>query len=468
MELALLVDFGSTYTKIAVVDLEAEEVVGWAQAASTVATDITIAYEEAFEEIRKQLGGKDINFQYKLCCSSAAGGLRIVCSGLVPSFTSMAAKFASWGAGGKIIGAYSYELSDNECKEIEKLAPDVLLLAGGTDGGDKKTCISNARQLAETSLQCPFIVAVNKSATSQVEAILRAGGKQCFITENVLPELDRLNIAPVQSAIRRLFMEQIITGKGLEKAKYLISPNIIATPLAVFKAAQLLAMGVDKEEGLGELLVIDVGGATTDVDSICEGRSYESNVIEHGIPEPFAKRTVEGDLGIRVNASGTIRIVSEEKLSQIGQRVGLSGIDMTAISRRAEYLSTHTDYVPQDTEESKFDEMLASICVDHAVTRHAGSLKERYSPMGVKFFIKSGKDLRRVKTVIGTGGVFTHSSDCSLILEAVRADFRRCPSCLKPIAPRFYADKDYIMFAMGLLSEIFPVKAIRILKKKIK
>jgi len=467
MQLALLVDFGSTYTKIAAVDLGEEEVIGWAQASSTVDTDMTLAYEEAFSEVKAQLGNKDIDFDYRLCCSSAAGGLRIVCSGLVPSLTSKAAMFAGCSAGGKVIGCYSYELSDYEKAQIEELKPDIVMLVGGTDGGDKKTIINNAKLLATTRLRCPFIMAGNKSASAEVEAILEAGGKDVIVTDNVLPELHRLNIPPVQESIERAFMGRIINGKGLEKAKSLVSPRIIPTPLAVFNAAQILAKGTEREEGLGELVVIDVGGSTTDVNSMSQGKSAEANVIEHGIPEPFAKRTVEGDLGVRSSASIVAGFIDQEKLEEISAHAVFAMPALADIREMADFVTANTDHVPQAKEEGLINEVLAFICVDLAMTRHAGKMELIYSPSGEKVFLKSGKDLRGIKKVIGTGGVFAHEYNHNFILQGVRAAGHQPLPVLKPEAPEFYVDRDYIFYGMGLLSEVFPDKALRILKRSL-
>jgi uncharacterized protein (TIGR01319 family) len=467
MQLALLVDFGSTYTKLAAMDLDGEKLVGWAQAGSTVDTDMTLAYREALSEIKAQLGSKDVDFDYRLCCSSAAGGLRIICSGLVPSLTSKAAMFAGCSAGGKVIGCYSYELSDDEKAQVEELRPDIVMLVGGTDGGDKKTIINNAKLLATTRLECPFIMAGNKSAAAEVRTILRAGGKDVIVTDNVLPELHRLNIPPVQESIEKAFMGQIINGKGLEKAKSLINPRVIPTPLAVFNAAQLLARGTEQEEGLGELVVIDVGGSTTDVDSMSEGKSAEANVIEHGIPEPFAKRTVEGDLGLRSSASIVAGFIDREKMEEISSRAGSDIPDIADIREMADFVATNTDHVPQTKSEVLINEVLAFACVDLAMTRHSGKMELIYSPAGEKFLLKSGKDLRGITKVIGTGGVFAHEYNHGFILQGVKAAGTQPLPPLKPEAPEFFVDKGYILYAMGLLGEVLPDKALRILKKSL-
>ena len=73
----------------------------------------------------------------------------MVATGLVPELTAQAAKQASLGAGAKVVKTYSYELTDGDVEEIDGINPDILLLTGGTDGGNKEHIIHNAHQLAK-------------------------------------------------------------------------------------------------------------------------------------------------------------------------------------------------------------------------------------------------------------------------------------------------------------------------------
>ena len=91
----LLVDFGSTYTKTTAVDAQAGELLGTAQSYTTVEQDISLGLENALKELQKQTG--PLRFEKRYACSSAAGGLRMIASGLVPSLTSEAAKRAALG-----------------------------------------------------------------------------------------------------------------------------------------------------------------------------------------------------------------------------------------------------------------------------------------------------------------------------------------------------------------------------------
>src|SRR3989304_344110 len=134
----LLIDFGSTFTKVVAVDLAKEEVVAPSRVPSTVDTNHTIGLEQALKDIAGAVGTRNLEAREALACSSAAGGLRMVCAGFVPDLTSKAANLAALGAGAKVIGGYSYKLTRTEIAQIEAAAPDIVLLSGGTDGGDER------------------------------------------------------------------------------------------------------------------------------------------------------------------------------------------------------------------------------------------------------------------------------------------------------------------------------------------
>jgi uncharacterized protein (TIGR01319 family) len=160
----LLLDFGSTYTKIAAADLAKEEVIGWAQAPTTVNTDITIGLNKALSKLAETYGIDANKVQGKYACSSAAGGLIMAAIGLVPELTLEAARRAALGAGAKVVGGYGFEIDEKIVREIEEAKCDIILLSGGTDGGDKKTIIHNAEMLADSKISCPILVAGNRVA----------------------------------------------------------------------------------------------------------------------------------------------------------------------------------------------------------------------------------------------------------------------------------------------------------------
>jgi uncharacterized protein (TIGR01319 family) len=466
MRLTLAIDFGSTYTKVVALDLAAEQLVGVAQAVSTVNTDITIGLRTALEKLQMVVGAGKLNADRILACSSAAGGLRVVAVGLVRELTTKAAEEAALGAGAKIVGTYSHGLSPDDAGRLEQTAPDIILLTGGTDGGDDKVILHNAAALATCKLSSPVIIAGNKIVAQEAQSFLHMAGKYAVIAENVLPELDRLNVEPARAAIRDIFMQRITHAKGLDKAQALVGDIIMPTPMAVLKGAALLAQGTEGEGGLGDLIIVDVGGATTDVHSVGNGYSSRQGVIIKGLPEPYIKRTVEGDLGIRYNARSILEIAGQKKLMEklaFSNRPLPEKIDFDA---RVEYLSTHIGAVPQNEEQSLIDIALASAAVNIATQRHAGKIEEMYFPVG-EVWIQYGKDLTKTKSVIGTGGIFAYGQESRCLLRAACYN-QNSPMSLRPMDPEFFVDEKYILYAVGLLADVAPTEALRIMKKHLK
>jgi uncharacterized protein (TIGR01319 family) len=465
MKLTLAIDFGSTYTKIAAFNLDKEELVGTAQARTTVDSNIVTGLQTALVQMEATVRGryKEFAIERILSSSSAAGGLRMIAIGLTKALTTKAAGEAVLGAGARLIDTYSHRLGSDDIKAIEEKAPDLILLAGGTDGGDEATIIKNARALAQSRVDSPIIIAGNKMAATNVQTILRKADKYPVRVENILPELDRLNIEPAKNTIREIFLERITHAKGLDKAQNIVGDIIMPTPLAVLKGASLLSKGTNNEseseskseKGWGDLLVIDVGGATTDIHSIGYGYPSHGDTILKGLPEPFDKRTVEGDLGIRYNASSILEKMEEKE-------TGVN-INIKSYVRYVSYVSKHVDHVAQNEEESLMDMALASKAVELAAQRHAGRIENLYFPTG-KINVQYGKDLTTFTYIIGTGGILAYGRDPHRVLESACFSPSR-PESLCPLSPQFFVDKSYILFAAGLLSEIAPLKALRIMKR---
>lgn len=466
MGLTLAVDFGSTFTKLVAINLENEELVGVAKATSTVDTDIMIGLNNALEELQKVAGLKRLNIDRILSCSSAAGGLNMVVAGLVNDLTTKAAREAALGAGAKVVGTYASGISPDDIKQIEQIVPDVILLTGGTDGGNEQVIIQNAAAIAASQLEAPIIIAGNKMAAQKVQILLEAAGKYAVRTENVLPELNRLNIEPARSAIRDIFMQRIARAKGLDKAQAFVGHAIIPTPLAVFKGAGLLASGVGEEKGLGELIIVDVGGATTDIYSIAHGHPSNQDAIGKGLPEPYEKRSVEGDLGIRYNAQSILDLTGSEKIIEKMKSVSGAAPEQARLEAAVKYLSSHTDSIPNSEEDFLIDIGLASAAVDIATRRHAGIIEEVYFPSG-KVRVQYGKDLTGIKCVVGTGGIFASGREPHWILKASCFNEKN-PESLRPLAPKFFVDERYIIYAIGLLAGVSPLKALKIIKKYLK
>lgn len=458
MKAILLIDIGSTYTKVVAVDIDRECVAGTAKAFTTVRTDINEGLEQAVSELRQRTGIRQ--YAEKFACSSAAGGLKMVAVGLVPDLTAQAARMAALSAGARVMKTCSYELGDREVAQIYELKPDIILLTGGTDGGNRNTILHNAKKIAETDGEFSVVVACNKSVLDDAGRILTDGGKDVRLCENVMPEFNVLNIVPAREMIRSIFLEKIIRAKGLTKVRELVEDILMPTPAAVLKAAGLLSAGTESIKGFGDLLVVDVGGATTDVYSVADGSPDAAGVIMKGLPEPYEKRTVEGDLGVRYNAAALADAAGIEAVA------ASAGMASEEVSRLVEKIGTKPELLCGDNEKiGLLDNALASQAVRLAVERHAGRISSVFTAFG-EAFVQTGKNLGRVRKVIGTGGPVINGSDQTQILREALFD-KKHPEILKPVQAEFLLDRKYIMAAMGLLSLKYPDTALKIMKREL-
>jgi len=456
LQAVLLIDFGSTFTKVTIVDLDSEEIVGTARAGTTIETSIMEGLKAALAQIPEPAGGW--NFARKLACSSAAGGLKMIASGLVKELTAEAARRAALGAGARVLQVFSYELTPADLNRIISYKPDILLLAGGTDGGNKEVLLKNAEMLGKLPQSLPVVIAGNKVAAAQAAEILRKRHSPVVVADNVMPELGVLSVESARLAIRDVFLTHIIQAKGLDTAEEFLERIMMPTPAAVLSAAELLAQGHGSEQGMGELMIVDVGGATTDVYSIARGDPSKPSVMLKGLPEPYAKRTVEGDLGMRYS--------SEALVEAAGRRLSdYLGWAEDQIEFQLSLCKEDPWRIPQSEEEVKFDVAMGRVAVGLAVDRHVGTIEVVYTPFGATY-VQHGKDLTPLPVVIGTGGVLLHHPDALGILRGAVFNTEE-PTLLKPQNAVFYLDKEYILAAMGLLREVAPLAALRIMKKYI-
>ncbi|MDR3363682.1 MAG: glutamate mutase L [Clostridiales Family XIII bacterium] len=467
MQVCLMIDFGSTYTKVAAMDLESEALLGRAQSPTTIETDITDGLAKALENLAEACDFRPEDVIRRYACSSAAGGLKIAAVGLVPELTLKAAQRAALGAGAKILCAYGYEIDKEIVGEIEAHRCDIVLLCGGTDGGNKNVIEHNAEMLADSAIACPILVCGNRAATHKAKDILETGGKRVYTAKNVLPAIDRVEVEPAQALIRDIFIDHIVKAKGLGKAKSFVQRDIIPTPMASLWAAALLADGAGSEPGIGSLLVVEVGGATTNIHSVEDIKGVTPQTVVKGLPESRVSRTVEGDMGIRYNARTIFEIAGAGCLSEcvhsLDPAFPAEAADPDAYTR---LVGEHVGHVPQNEGEALLDIALAKTSVGIATQRHAGYLKPEFTAIG-EVFIQYGKNLLDVRNVIGTGGVFKYGKMPEAVLAS--AVFSEdAPWSLRPRTPNAWVDSEYILYAIGLLSQEYPEAALRIAKKHLK
>jgi len=186
----------------------------------------------------------------------------------------------------------------------------------------------------------------------------------------------------------------------------------------------------------------------------------QMNTVYKGLPEPYAKRTVEGDIGMRYSIQGILDAAGLPRIAK------LSGLSEDRVTELVKDLQLHTDKVPDgDAELESLDYALASMAIEEAVKRHAGTVEETYTLMG-KTFLQEGKNLTKVQNIVVTGGSLIHTKRTEEIASyALYSPMH--PMSLRPIKADVWVDRTYILAAMGLLSGHYPGAALRIMKKEL-
>ncbi|MFC4071606.1 glutamate mutase L [Actinoplanes subglobosus] len=402
MTTAVCVDVGSTYTKAAKIDLNGAELVHRAEVPTTSSSDVLEGLDAAVAAV----GGGDELY----VCSSAGGGLRLAVIGYEQLVTAEAGHRVGLSAGAQVVHVAAGPMTGPDLTRLRAARPDVLLLAGGTDGGDAETLLHNARRLAAARIRLPVVLAGNLEVRDEAHTILTGRGVPVTATANVLPRIGVLDPLPARSAIRDVFLRHVIGGKRLSKGRRFARLVRAATPDAVLAGVEALA----DLTGYG-ILVVDVGGATTDVYSaLVPDAEAETGPRRDVAGTLWRSRTVEGDLGVAVGAGGTRTAAVAEKLP-----------------------------VPTG------DRQLAATAAVIAMRRHA----------------RGRLGLRDVRLVIGSGGVLRHGGGDD-VLKAVLADFGG--GWAPPERARSLVDEQYILAAAGLLAADHPEVVSRLLGNSIR
>ncbi|NLY67464.1 MAG: DNA mismatch repair protein MutL [Tissierellia bacterium] len=423
--------------------------IGQGQAPTSVLEgDVNIGLLSAIEDLRRNLKADSIEYSELFATSSAAGGLKMTVHGLVFDMTVRAAKEAALGAGANIKSITAGKLRNTDLKKIEEIKPNIILIAGGVDYGERDTALYNSEMIAKLDLQIPVIYAGNIENHEEVKELFKGKKSELYIVDNVYPRIDELNIEPTRKVIQNVFEKHIIHAPGMEKIRELVTGPIIPTPGAVMEAAKLLY------EDIGDLVVIDVGGATTDVHSVTEG-SEEITRMQIN-PEPTAKRTVEGDLGVYVNMKNIVDLIGKEELAR--------DLDLT-IDKLEAVIENHTP-IPENDLDTAFTEKLTLSAAVTAVKRHAGRLRHLYGPGGKKT-IAEGKDLTNIKYIIGTGGALTRLPNRVDILKEIPRS-NKGNELLPNTEAEILVDNYYIMASLGVMSINYPEAALKLLKESLK
>ena len=450
----LVAEIGSTTTVVnAFINLDSDNPVFWAQGqapTSVLDGDVRIGLQGAIDDLCKKMGIENLEYDQMLATSSAAGGLKMTVHGLVYDMTAKAAKEAALGAGGIIHDITVGRLRRTDLARIKEIQPNLILIAGGVDYGERDTAIYNAEMIRSLGLKTPVVYAGNIENQEEMKLIFdEESGQHLYIVDNVYPKIDTLNVEPCRKVIQEAFEDHITHAPGMEHVRDMVNGPIIPTPGAVMECTKLLY------DCIGDVMVIDVGGATTDVHAVAEDSDAVSRILT--APEPKAKRTVEGDLGVYVNRMKVIESIGEAKLREECENKLHIDLDKTLESYVA---------IPKNDDEFKLVERLTQEATLRAVERHAGQIRYVYGPSG-RQTLAEGKDLTQVKYIVGTGGALTRLPHRVDIMEMIPKDNQTGMKLYPSEAVKILVDNDYIMASLGVLSKTHRQGAIKLLGKSL-
>ena len=446
----LVAEIGSTTTLVNAFNIHNDDPIflGRGVANTTVSTNVVEGLQLAIEDLSISLNVDEITYDEMFASSSAAGGLRMSVHGLVYEMTVRASKEAALNAGANIHLVTAGKITDRDLKKIIDIKPNIILVAGGTDYGERDTALYNMEKILELNLKIPTIYAGNVENHDEISEMFETHNKSQYlkIVENVYPRVDLLNILPLRKVIYQTFEENIIHAKGMKHIFEMVTEKIMPTPGSVMESTMIL------REKIGDIITIDVGGATTDIHSVAipsdDFKDYQEG-------EPLSKRTVEGDLGVFINHENVIKLFKNNELLD---KIGLDEATFNEIIE-------NYNYIPKTKDERTVVFELTKKCTQLALDRHAGDLKRVFTSSGQKI-IPEGKDLTQVEHIVLTGGALINLEGTEDIVTDYIA---KNPTKLLPNKNvKLYKDHDYIMASVGVLSLKYPEHAITLLKKSLR
>ncbi|MHC9062597.1 glutamate mutase L [Nitrospira sp. CMX1] len=337
--------------------------------------------------------------------SSAGGGLQMMVTGVVQNMTGESAQRAALGAGAIVIdvlAANDGRLPHEKIERIRSMRPDMILMAGGTDGGAVTHVVEMAEYVAAAeprprfgvTYKLPLIYAGNKEAQPQVRKTLEEKSA-LVVTDNIRPVLERENLAPARNKIHDLFLEHVMQqAPGYKKLIEMAGAPIMPTPAAV----GLIMEAIAKREHLN-LIGVDIGGATTDVFSVFDG---------------VFNRTVSANLGMSYSVSN---VLAEAGLANIMRWVPFT-IDEQTLRNRIKNKMIRPTTIPQTLDELQIEQAIAREALRLALIHHkslATGLKGVQQERTISDVFEqqaSGKsliDMLKLDLIVGSGGILSHA-----------------------------------------------------------
>jgi uncharacterized protein (TIGR01319 family) len=421
---SVLVDVGSTYTKA--VRVNAAGVVEARAQALTETDDLDVGFLQVTKAVlARATPPAETLARLLIASSSAAGGLRIFVVGLEKRFTVEAGNQAAMSAGARVVGSLcAAELPAAQAEDFTSAQADIVLLTGGSNGGDRASIVTAAAALNRLAPRLPVVVAGNEDAYQDVRPLL-CNRRIVRYLPNVMPAIGVVCAGPAQAAIREIFADHVMGAGRFRSGSNLARSVRMPTPAAVLAAVSVLAQLGTSHCWLARPVIVDVGGATTDV---------------HSALKDGTGRSVEGDLGLRENADSVVAVARE---------AGLTGVKDKELEEAAHLRRERRDYLPTSAAQAGADLRLAELACTIALERHAGVLRYRHGPGG-GVLRATGRDLRDATCFIGTGGIFAHRASGCRVLRSALA-MARARGVLVPRQVPVIADKRYLIWAIGLL-----------------
>ncbi len=386
--------------------------------------------------------------------SSAGGGLQMMVAGVVKKMTAESAARAALGAGAIVMDSVSINdkrLPHEKIERIRQLRPDMILMAGGTDGGTRKHVVALAELLRAaqprprlgSGFDLPLIYAGNREVRGEIEKIL--GGKVALqFVDNLRPVLEEERLGPARDAIHDVFMEHVMAqAPGYGKLMTWTDAPIMPTPGAMGLIIKALA---DRDQV--QVVGVDIGGATTDVFSVFDG---------------IFNRTVSANLGMSYSVSN---VLAEAGIGDIQRWVPFD-LDEAELRDRIGNKMIRPTTIPQTLDELKIEQAIAREALRLSFIQHkqfavkltGGQQQRSISDAFAQDVSNTLVDMMKLDLLVGSGGVLSHaprrSQSMLMMIDAFQVEG----------VTEIAVDSIFMMPHLGLLSTVHPAAATEVFEK---